>query len=197
MEAIETIREGNYLLEIFYNEFAQSPREWDNLGTMVCFHRRYNLGDKHNYSHEDFSDWYELKDVLFQQENAVVILPLYLYDHSGITINTTGFSCSWDSGQVGWVYVSKNKMLEEYNEITDETIEKAKSVIVGEIQTYDEYIRGEVYGYRLFKIELCNKGHEHKEEVDSCWGYYGMEDVEHEGNEVMKYHMSKEREVLQ
>ena len=36
-----------------------------------------------------------------------LMLPLYLYDHSGITMNTTGFSCPWDSGQVGWIYAFK------------------------------------------------------------------------------------------
>ena len=35
---------------------------------------------------------------LVEQMEGMVILPLYLYDHSGITMNTTGFSCPWDSG---------------------------------------------------------------------------------------------------
>ena len=37
---------------------------------------------------------------LVEQMDGMVILPLYLYDHSGITMNTCGFSCPWDSGQV-------------------------------------------------------------------------------------------------
>ena len=43
---------------------------------------------------------------LVEQMDGMVILPLYLYDHSGITMNTCGFSCPWDSGQVGWIYAS-------------------------------------------------------------------------------------------
>jgi hypothetical protein len=35
-----------------------NPRmEFDNLGTMICFHKRYNLGDKHNWDIDDFSEW--------------------------------------------------------------------------------------------------------------------------------------------
>ena len=35
-------------------DFA-NPRANDNLGVMVCFHRRYNLGDKHDFKEpEDF-----------------------------------------------------------------------------------------------------------------------------------------------
>ena len=44
---------------------------------------------------------------LVEQMDGMVILPLYLYDHSGITMNTCGFSCPWDSGQVGWIYADK------------------------------------------------------------------------------------------
>lgn len=34
-----------YTIKIYHDEDAESPRDWDNLGEMVCFHRRYNLGD--------------------------------------------------------------------------------------------------------------------------------------------------------
>jgi len=27
-----------------------NPREWDNVGSMICWHSRYNLGDTHNYT---------------------------------------------------------------------------------------------------------------------------------------------------
>ena len=36
--------------DISPDEMADSPRSWDNLGTMVCWHRRYQLGDKHTYA---------------------------------------------------------------------------------------------------------------------------------------------------
>jgi hypothetical protein len=32
-------------IELIYEDDPGSPREWDNVGTMVCWHRRYNLGD--------------------------------------------------------------------------------------------------------------------------------------------------------
>ncbi len=41
--------EGNfYRLKIENDDWADSPREWDNLGHMICWHRNYNLGDGHN-----------------------------------------------------------------------------------------------------------------------------------------------------
>jgi len=36
---------------IMYDPEPVNPREWDNLGTMVCFHKRYNLGDEPGSKH--------------------------------------------------------------------------------------------------------------------------------------------------
>ena len=38
---------------------------------------------------------YRARSMTFMVEDNVVCLPLYLYDHGGITMNTTGFACSW------------------------------------------------------------------------------------------------------
>ena len=128
-----------------YQDF-DNPRSWDNLGTMVCFHNRYDLGDKHEYDHRDYSGWDEMESAIIKNEDTCVILPLYLYDHSGITMNTTGFSCRWDSGQVGFVFVSKKKVREEYGvkRIDKKLIEKVTELLVNEVKTYDMYLTGEL-----------------------------------------------------
>jgi len=36
----------SYKIEIEPDLDPMDPREWDNLATMVCWHRRYNLGDE-------------------------------------------------------------------------------------------------------------------------------------------------------
>ncbi len=42
------------------------------------------------------------KDKLIEEEKAIFITSLYLYDHSGITVSTWPVSCQWDSGQAGF-----------------------------------------------------------------------------------------------
>jgi len=186
MEAINTIRKGNYILEIFPDEICESPRDWGNLGTMICFHRRYNLGDKHNFSVEEAEKMVKGKDIC-------VSLPLYLYDHGGITMSTGSFSCKWDSGQVGWIFVTKEQVRKEYNvkRITKDIVKKVTRVLEGEVETYNQYLTGDVYGYRVSKITECNMGCEHKEQVDSCWGFYGEESVEEEGERTLEYYLNK------
>jgi hypothetical protein len=177
--------------KISQDDWAQDPRaEWDNLGTMICFHGRHNLGDKHDYSHEDFDGWDDLQNYIEKKLGGVVILPLYLYDHSGITMNTTGFSCSWDSGQVGFIYVSRETLLKEYGgkKVTTKLKEKVTQWLIGEVETYDQYLTGDVYRFELQNgIEMVKlskedfeKGNTENIDVelewefeDSCSGFYG------------------------
>jgi len=42
-------KKGNKVLTIEQDEYSESPREWDNLGIMVCKHKNYNLGDSVDY----------------------------------------------------------------------------------------------------------------------------------------------------
>jgi hypothetical protein len=181
MEAVKEFKTKDKVLKIFIDESPESPRTaWDNLGTMVCFHRRYDLGDKHNYSSSDYDSWDEVEKAIIKQEDVAVILPLYLYDHSGITMNTTGFSCGWDSGQVGFIYVSRETLRKEYSvkRISNKIVEKATKLLLGEVETYDQFLKGDVYGFKVFNVETCDKGCEHEEEIDSCWGFFGDNFIE-------------------
>ncbi|HHV35064.1 MAG TPA: hypothetical protein GXX59_05740, partial [Syntrophomonadaceae bacterium] len=47
------------LVSIKRDNYPQSPREWDNLGIMVCAHRRHCLGDEQAQNTEVYSSWSE------------------------------------------------------------------------------------------------------------------------------------------
>ena len=99
-------------LTIYQDSTPDNPRTWDNLGKMICFHKEYSLGDEHDYESPK-----EFIQNLSSNHTEYFILPLYLLDHSGIWMNTTGFAyCDpqgWDWGQVGWIYVTRKKLREE------------------------------------------------------------------------------------
>jgi hypothetical protein len=111
-----------------------------------------------------------------------IILPLYLYDHSGITISTSPFSCPWDSGQVGIIYISIKDVLKEFNrkKMSKKLRSKAINLMIAEVKTYDQYLTGEVYGYLIEPTDK-NKSIECD---DSCWGFYGYD---HEKSGLMEY----------
>jgi len=162
MKPLEVVEYKGYNIKIYLDEDPENPRTaWDNFGHMICFHSRYNLGDKHDMSLEDAKELEKSKDV--------ISLPLYLYDHSGLTIRTYPFSCPWDSGKIGFVYVTKEEVRKEYSckLVTKEIKEKVINLLRSEVEEYDNYLTGEVYGYRIVD--------DNEEERDSCWGFFGNE----------------------
>ena len=224
-------RQGDLELRIIYDENPESPRAWDNVGKMICWHSRYSLGDKHDYSSPRDTDIPDEKDFLEEfsakerkkwnmlkypdsgasrQEwadfnldlaltrivkdlDAVLWLPLYLYDHSGITISAGPFSCLWDSGQVGWIFAPRKAVLEGWGgkRMTKSLLKKVEKCLQGEVEVYDQYLRGEVYGFKTVKYTRCDKGCEHEEVLDSCWGFLG--DLKESG---MRDHLDEEFQPL-
>ena len=175
-----------YELEIEQDDNGYNPRtEWDNVTTMVCFHRRYNLGDKHNYNSRDFDGWDEMKQQIEEDYKVLMIKPLYLYDHSGITISTSPFGCQWDSGRVGWVFIEEKQWIKMMGEDMDRSEERLERIIDGEVETYDQYLTGDIYQYKIYEVETCDKGHEHKSLVECCGGYFGEEECRSEGQSVL------------
>lgn len=163
MEVYDTIKYRGYTINIYPDECGENPiTSWDMLGTFACWHRRYNLSNTFDFPHRgDFE--------AFEKENKLVKFPLYLYDHSGITISLSPFSCPWDSVKVGFVFATYEKIKKEFNckKITAKIIGKVFEVVKHEVKALDDYLTGNVYGYEIEKFGKV---------FDSCWGYYGNPD---------------------
>lgn len=159
---VETEQYKGHTIEIKQDENPESPRNWDNMCVFHIAHRNYNFGDK-NYS--------DRESIIEAQQEAIrngdIVLPLYMYDHSGITISLTPFSCPWDSCQVGFVQVPRKKIMKEFGKkiFTKQLKEKALKFAEGEVQALDTYLTGEIVGYVV------------DDNDDSCWGYYTIEDA--------------------
>lgn len=180
---MNTVSNEKFKIE-FYNTQGDT-RTWDNLTKMVCFHGRYSLGDKHDYNSQNYGSWEEFKKAIIKNEKAIIIKPLYIYDHSGITIATSPFSCRWDSGQIGFVFVTREAILKEYEikRITKQYIEKAAKVLDEEVETYRQEVEGDVWGFNSENIETG--------ETDSCGGFYGSDFwangmTDHINNEIIE-----------
>lgn len=157
-----------YTIDIEQDNDSENPRDvFDYLGTMICFHGRYNLGDEHKLNHSDFNGWNEVEKHITCKLKGTIILPLYLYDHSGITMNTTGFiSRPWDSGQIGFIYITAEKIREEYStkRISKKLRKRIEEYLVNEVKEYDKYLTGDVWYYDIKKDD---------EYIETCGGFYG------------------------
>lgn len=133
-------------------------------------------------------------------------LPVYLYDHSRLAMSTVPFSSRWDSGQVGYIYITK----EEYEEYTGRPYHPrtAGEFLREEIRDFSSYLEGDVWGIVYAKVtnpedietlkdsnwaealedspylavyrDTKEGGEVFEEEpelIDACWGYLGYDYV--------------------
>lgn len=202
---VQTEKFNQYLtIQIEHDPDPVNPRkDYDHVGTMACFHSRYDLGDEHSHTNNidcsidlasEAIGWpalcrlYRMKGEPWEQDlqrwemeervqestaplnrvldNHYLLLPLYLYDHSSITMSTGSFACPWDSGQVGYIYVSKADAIKHWGKtnFTKKVRDAAIACLEAEVKEYDHYINGRCYG---FTVERDG------EELESCWGFLG------------------------
>lgn len=243
---METFTYKDLTISIYHDEDVESPREYGSLGSLICWRRKYKLGDDHSYEdpqhmirelatdcglaeqspkllaklfkaivstnegreayreyrnyfweqrHEDdfrmtFAEEYvrdsygDLSDEAMQvlqeiAEEQYIVLPLYLCDHSGLSMNTTGFNCPWDSGQVGYAIMDIRKLEAEFGcgrqdavyingkMISPMLLEYGRDLLVLEVENYDSYLSGECYYYTAED--------DNGEVVDSCGSLFGYD----------------------
>lgn len=84
-EALEVIEQDGWEARIYHDEDPMSPKEWDNVGTLVTWHRRYSFDENGAKVYGEPSQFIEAADA-----DGLVYLPVGMYDHSGISLPTCG-----------------------------------------------------------------------------------------------------------
>ena len=170
-----------YRIVISHDEDMESPRSWSNMGTMVCLHNKYLLGDTpQDIAKGDFNSWDEVRDEIVRR-GGVLILPLGLYDHGGISMYVGSSHDRWDGGQVGFIYVTQDDLDRE-----GVSIEKAEDILKHEVEVYDKYLRGEFVQYRVEKDNTCPTcKHTEPDFIDSCSGYGSTDEALSEARSII------------
>ena len=195
---------GPYKIRLVPDDQAESPREEDcNIDVMVCWHRRSNLGDRQPNENEHRAlssrkrggrapNFAVLERYLRRFHDVAIVLPLSLYEHSGMTMWCGNGTSAWDSqgfdsGPVGFIYMTRTAMTENFGtepqavklwtkspllrgkakleEKILTPLERAERCLRSSVESYDQFLKGEIYG---FIVEDINGEH-----IDSCWGFYG------------------------
>lgn len=186
-EIVETDEGTGLVAYITPDEWVpDSPRDWDNVGSMCLFHGRYDFpnelgAEPRTPTKEELEGW-----------GVLWIGTVYLLDHSGITVRLGSggnpFSGvdpgGWDSGAVGFIAITKDR----WDAIMGEpfTEERAREVAEGEVKNYAMYLEGDVWvaGVRNAEDEV----------LDSVAGCYGYSFAEQEA-EAMLAHAIKEAKL--
>ena len=159
------------IIKIEHDTDAESPRTWCNMGTLlVC--EPYTWGDWAT------GDVERIHFIIAKHPDRVA-LPVYIYDHSGVTISTTPFACQWDSALCGVIYAERSHM--DY--VSDE---QTLAVLKSEIETLDQWLNGDVWGYTITDDQGTT--------LDSCWSMYGRDYCQSEANAAVET-LRQEREA--
>lgn len=176
-------------IRLSYDTYAESPREWDGLGTLALHHNYPSdapIEDFNEYLCELLGmdvvqcergakcDFYteQMKEYLLSKlDKDYVWSYVYKYEHSGIAFSTTPFSCRFDSSLIGIIHVNKKDLRIEYGIkcINQKSRDKANDILRYEVDTYSAWANGDVYA---FTIEDENGNVE-----DSCGGFYSIEEM--------------------
>lgn len=139
----------------------------------------------------------------------IEVVPVFLYEHSAVALSTSSFigraqHAEWDSGQVGFAYITPEKL--EETGITD-----YEGAISSEVEELGRWMNGEVYGwvlehkerYVLVPLEDVRSIPddldesdilEEWDECDSCWGIIGYDWAEKEAMAALEAEVQAAKE---
>ncbi len=176
---------------------------FDELSSRVCWNRNYTLSsdnistrtdnqNKKRTTYENVFHFEEPEDFLkFCKGEKVLVFPLKVYEHGGITISMSNgypYNDRYVSGQIGWVFVTYEQIRKEYKvkNITKKLLKRVEEIIKAEVKTFNDYLIGDVYGF----VAETKDG----EHINSCWGFYGDTDYPiAEAKQSIDWHIKEQR----
>ncbi len=184
MDATETttveLGGQTFRIRIYPDGGMPNPLEdWSEMGTILSLNRRHA-----NY-HPGSVD-----DLLEDHPDAV---PLSYYEHGQCLWSVAGelpasCRCPFDSVGIAGFWLPDEETLasaRNYGGFTRRMFMRKRARQACE--TYTQWCNGDVYGYDIERLTACPAcGHEEAESVDSCWGFYGLDDCRSEASAAAK-----------
>lgn len=179
-EKPESYRGYNILIE--QDSDVENPyRDQDQLSDVTFWMRDWDL-DSQGEGQLGFKGPEEVQ-AAFDRGEIVYFGWIWGYEHGGLTIRlskTNPYSCQWDSGLAGVVYVTREKAKRDWPKLGGRTLWLAcERTAKGEIETMDQYLTGDVWGY------LAWPEGESKFAGENCSGFYGYEYCQHEARSAV------------
>lgn len=161
---VHTEKVGNLTIRIEYDMDPQSPDTWGDDGLfLVGYHRDFTVYRDKVVTEDQCrallsGDYEDVdKNTIKELKKIYHIFPLEAYIHSGVALylaNECQVDRAWDVSLLGAVFVSRQEW---------KTREKAEKAARGLIETWNDCLSGNVYGYVV--------GDERGEHLDSCYGF--------------------------
>lgn len=176
---VDTIEYRGYTIKILQDEYPTNPIvEHDGNVEFCCWHSRYNLGNSERFG-DQLGSVEECRE--YAKSTNSILYPLNMYEHGGIALSLGReypFNCPWDSGQIGYILIDRTWLKEFFGKsyFTKSIREKMWDVAKNNVELYNDYLSGSVYGYQVEDQE--------GDDLDSCFGFYGYE---HKKSGLLEY----------
>ena len=165
MAAEKTITHRGFTIEIHRDDDSSVNDALGGGVTLFAWHRRYSFGspppawaDEARHEGDD-----ALCAAIIEHQPNVVILPVFMHEHSGIALSTGAFACPFDSGQLGVIFAPL--VDHEPGASPEEARRDTEAMLRAVIEEANERAQGNVWGYVIRSPE--------GDKVGSCWGYVG------------------------
>lgn len=154
-------------LRIEQDTDAQSPSDWaDESCYLIADHRDFYVEPTGRKGRFDVQDEIEA----MRETHHVFLLEAYI--HSGVVLALAGEGNfpdrHWDVSLLGAVFCSKKEW---------QLRKSARKAAEALVSTWNQYLSGDVWGC----IVEDDDGHH----IDSCWGFYGREYAEQQGQTML------------
>jgi hypothetical protein len=161
---ITETEEGYEVRYLVRDDNAESPDEFGDDGAfLVHYHRSFDIRRDRIITADDARDWYQGRKIPQQKDYHIFAVSAYI--HSGVALSlsndTYPFNDRWDVSHVGLILLSKK----EWKTKSKRALKYAQ----GLIETWNQYLCGDVYGI------VCEKFDKKRNSIDheSVWGFYG------------------------
>lgn len=138
------IRQDDELNSIYYDDFMAYKSF-----TLAGYSRRYNLNETDIEQPETLD---ELEKAIKEKYDIMAILPLYMFEHGNMLLDVADFGDRWDSGRIGFVFVTKENAKEFELKDEKDAIESIKEGI----KYYNRLNNDSIYSIEFFDIEKCD-----------------------------------------
>lgn len=122
-----------------------------------------------------------------EMDKYFIWLPIYLYNHSSIAISTQPFNCRWDSGRIGYIYMTKAAAQDSFASAPAVLLKHVYELLTDEVKTYNQFINGDVYRWQVLLKDSNNNWFIE----NSCGSYYNEAACEADGVNAFFYYFAE------
>lgn len=178
-DIIAEYKHAGCIIKVHQDELAEGPNQWGDTNIfLVANHRDFYVpepGEKRAPN--------DPEELIERYKKTHWIFPLEAYIHGGVHLSFGSEGNypdrRWDVSQLGFIFASKKEW---------RLSKSARKAAASLIETWNQYLGGEVYGYTVEDEETGEEG-------DSCWGYYGYEETKRDSY-MIKYCAKPAAEAL-